>query len=108
VKNKSNSRGTNEFFDKVHVYQDKFDYEELHTFLQRLCNRINYQIEVRKNFNTISRKRKKSPFPATKQEIRDFYWIDHILMEVHTSNTLLLNFILYSVLLGYIGKTVHS
>lgn len=27
--------------DEIHAYQGKFNYEELHDFIQKLCNRIN-------------------------------------------------------------------
>ncbi len=29
------------FIDEIHAYQGKFNYEELHLFVQKLCNRIN-------------------------------------------------------------------
>src|SRR5699024_2910771 len=29
--------------DEIHAYQGKFDYEDLHHFIQKLCDRINHQ-----------------------------------------------------------------
>lgn len=53
--------------DEIHAYQGKFDYEELHQFVQKLCDRINnsYHPRDRKNTNTRVKKRKKPLISTT-------------------------------------------
>lgn len=96
------------FLDEIHAYQGKFDYEELHKFVQKLCNRIN---------NSYHQGTGKIPILALKKErnllsqlphkrIRDFYKIDHIPAKVNTSNMITFKSNQYSVPPGYIGKTL--
>jgi len=94
--------------DEIHAYKGKFDYEELHEFVQKLCNRINNEyhqgtgkipvLHLQKEKNLLS------PLPS--KRIRDFYKIDHILVKVNTSNMFSYKSNMYSVPAGYIGKTV--
>src|SRR5690606_27420389 len=94
--------------DEIHAYQGKFDYEELHEFVQKLCNRINHEyhqgtdkipiLHLQKEKNLLS------PLPS--KRIRDYYKIDHILVKVNTSNMFSYKSNMYSVPAGYIGKTV--
>ena len=94
--------------DEIHAYQGKFDYEELHQFVQNLCNRINNSyhqgtgkipiLALKKERNLLS--------PLPNERIRDFYKIDHILVKVNPSNMITYNSNQYSVPAGYIGKTV--
>lgn len=94
--------------DEIHAYQGKFNYEELHAFVQKLCNRVNNQyhqgtgripilhLEHEKNLLN----------PLPKENLRDFYKIDHIPVKVNTSNMVSFKSNMYSVPPGYIGKTV--
>lgn len=94
--------------DEIHAYQGQFNYEELHTFIQELCNRVNSQyhrgtgkipiLHLKKERNLLN------PLPSRK--IRDFYKIDHIPVKVNTSNMVSYKSNMYSVPPGYIGKTV--
>ena len=96
------------FLDEIHAYQGKFNYEELHSFVQQLCNRVNSQyhqgtgkipiLHLEKERNLLT------PLPSRK--IRDFYKIDHIPVKVNTSNMVSYKSNMYSVPPGYIGKTV--
>lgn len=94
--------------DEIHAYQGKFTYEELHDFVQKLCNRINHEyhqgtgkipiLHLQKEKNLLS------PLPS--KRIRDYYKIDHILVKVNTSNMFSYKSNMYSVPAGYIGKTI--
>jgi transposase len=95
--------------DEIHAYQGKFDYEELHQFIQNLCNRVNNSyhqgtgkipiLALKKERNLLS------PLPT--KQIRDFYKINHIPVKVNTSNMITYKSNQYSVPPGYIGKTVQ-
>jgi transposase len=96
------------FLDEIHAYQGKFDYEELHQFVQKLCNRVNHSyhqgtgkipiLALKKERNLLS--------PLPNERIRDFYKIDHIPVKVNTSNMITYKSNQYSVPAGHIGKTV--
>jgi transposase len=96
------------FIDEIHAYQGKFDYEELHHYVQKLCNRINNSyhqgtgkvpiLALNKERNLLS--------PLPNERIRDFYKIDHTLVKVNPSNMISFKSNQYSVPAGYIGKTV--
>jgi len=94
--------------DEIHAYQGKFDYEELHQFVQKLCNRINHSyhqgtgkvpvLALKNERNLLS--------PLPNGRIRDFYKINHILVKVNPSNMISFKSNQYSVPPGYIGKTL--
>ncbi len=94
--------------DEIHAYQGKFNYEELHSFVQELSNRVNSQyhqgtgkipiLHLKKERNLLN--------PLPHRKIRDFYKIDHIPVKVNTSNMVSFKSNLYSVPPGYVGKTV--
>jgi len=94
--------------DEIHAYQGKFDYEELHKFVQTLCNRINNSyhqgtgkipiLALKKERNLLS--------PLPHERIRDSYKIDRILVKVNPSNMITFKSNQYSVPPGYIGKTL--
>lgn len=94
--------------DEIHAYQGKFDYEGLHQFVQKLCNRINNSyhqgtgkipiLALKKERNLLS--------PLPHERIRDFYKIDHTLVKVNPSNMIPFKSNQYSVPPGYIGKTL--
>ncbi|WP_026585287.1 IS21 family transposase [Bacillus sp. J33] len=95
--------------DEIHAYQGKFDYEELHQFVQKLCDRINNSyhqgtgkipiLALNKERNLLS--------PLPHERIRDSYRIDHTPVKVNPSNMVPYKSNQYSVPPGYIGKTVR-
>jgi len=94
--------------DEIHAYQGQFNYEELHAFVQQLCNRINNEyhqgsgkipiLHLKKEKNLLS------SLPS--KRIRDYYRIDHILVKVNTSSMFSYKSNMYSVPAEYIGKSV--
>ncbi|KGR89540.1 transposase [Ureibacillus massiliensis 4400831 = CIP 108448 = CCUG 49529] len=94
--------------DEIHAYQGKFDYEELHQYVQKLCDRINNSyhqgtgkipiLALKNERNLLS--------PLPHERIRDSYKIHHILVKVNPSNMVSFKSNQYSVPSGYIGKTV--
>ncbi|MBM7573737.1 IS21 family transposase [Aquibacillus albus] len=95
--------------DELHAYQGKFDYEELHQFVQKLCDRINNSyhqgtgkipiLALKKERNLLS--------PLPHERIRDFYKIDDKPVKVNTSNMITYKSNQYSVPPGYIGKRLR-
>jgi len=95
--------------DEIHAYQGMFDYEELHQFVQKLCDRINNSyhqgtgkipiLALKKERNLLS--------PLPHERIRDSYKIDHIHVKVNPSNMISFQSNQYSVPPGYIGKTLR-
>src|SRR5690625_805050 len=108
-KTKAKVEAPMKFIDEIHAYQGKFNYEQLHAFTQKLCDRINHQyhqgtgkipiLHLKKERNLLS------PLP-NKKKIRDFYRIDHIPVKVNTSNMFSFQSNMYSVPPGYIRKTI--
>lgn len=94
--------------DEIHAYQGKFDYEELHQFVQKLCDRINNSyhqgtgkipiLALKNERNLLS--------PLPHERIRDSYKIHHKLVKVNPSNMISFKSNQYSVPTGYIGKTL--
>ncbi|MFP3919951.1 IS21 family transposase [Lysinibacillus telephonicus] len=94
--------------DELHAYQGKFDYEELHQFVQKLCDRINNSyhqgtgkipiLALKNERNLLS--------PLPHERIRDSYKIHHKLVKVNPSNMISFKSNQYSVPTGYIGKTL--
>jgi transposase len=97
------------FLDEIHAYQGKFDYEELHQFVQKLCNRINnsYHQGTGKIPILALNKEKNLLSPLPHERIRDSYKIDHTPVKVNPSNMVPYKSNQYSVPPGYIGKTVR-
>lgn len=97
------------FLDEIHAYQGKFDYEELHQFVQKLCNRINnsYHQGTGKVPILALNKEKNLLSPLPHERIRDSYKIVHTLVRVNPSNMVPYKSNQYSVPPGYIGKTVR-
>lgn len=94
--------------DEIHAYQGKFTYEELHQFIQELCDRVNH--EYHKGTGKIPvlhfKQERDLLSPLPNRNIRDLYKIDHTLVKVNTSNMFSFKSNMYSVPSGYIGKTV--
>src|SRR5690625_1049273 len=94
--------------DEIHAYQGQFDYEELHHFIQKLCDRINHQYHQGTGKIPILHLKQERDllFPLPNRNIRSLYKIDHTLVKVNTSNMFSFKSKMYSVPSGYIGKTV--
>lgn len=96
------------YLGEIHAYQGKYNYEELHSFIQKLCNRINSQYHQGSGkvpvLNLKKERNLHSPLPNRK--IRYFYKIKHIPVKVNTSNMFSFKSNMYSVPPGYIGKTI--
>lgn len=94
--------------DEIHAYQGQFNYEELHHFVQKLCNRINHSYHQGTGVIPILGLNKErnllSALPSNR--IRDFYRIKHTLVKVTPSNMISYRSNQYSVPPGYIGKAV--
>lgn len=94
--------------DEIHAYNGQFDYEELHQFVQKLCNRINHSYHQGTGKIPILALKKEKDLlsPLPNERIRDSYKIDHTLVKVNPSNMITYKSNQYSVPAGYIGKTV--
>src|SRR5690625_3351221 len=96
------------FLDEIHAYQGQLNYEELHHFVQKLCNRINNSYHQGTGAIPILGLEKERNLLSTlpSERIRDFYKISHTLVKVNPSN--MDNYLSnkYSVLQEYIGKAV--
>ncbi|RKJ43204.1 IS21 family transposase [Butyricicoccus sp. 1XD8-22] len=92
--------------DEIHAYQGKFDYEELHQFIQKLCDRINnsYHQGTGKIPILALKNEKNLLSPLPHERIRDSYKIHHKLVKVNPSNMISFKSNQYSVPPGYIGK----
>lgn len=107
-KTKAKVESPMKLLDEIHAYQGKFSYEELHDFVQRLCDRINnsYHQGTGKIPILALKKEKNLLRPLPNKQIRDFYKIDHKQVKVNPSNMITYKSNQYSVPAGYIGKTV--
>ena len=96
------------FLDEIHAYQGQFNYEELHRFVQKLCNRINNSYHQGTGAIPILGLEKERNLLSTLpgERIRDFYKINHTLVKVNPSNMVSYLSNQYSVPPGYIGKAV--
>lgn len=94
--------------DEIHAYQGKLSLEELHHFVQKLCDRINHSAHQGTGkipvFSLKQEKNLLSPLPQDK--IRDSYRIKHKLVKVNVSNMISYKSNQYSVPANYQGKTV--
>lgn len=99
---------TMKLLDEIHAYQGQLTLEELHQFVQDLCNRINHElhqgtgkipiIEFQKEKNLLHQ------LPTVK--IRDSYRIKHTLVKVNASNMISYKSNQYSVPAKYQGMNV--
>ena len=94
--------------DEIHAYQGKFNYEELHEFVQKLCARINQSVHQGTNKIPIfAHKQEKNLLqPIPQDAIRDSYKIKHTHVKVNSSNMISYKSNQYSVPAKYQGKTV--
>ncbi|MGP4083055.1 IS21 family transposase [Pseudalkalibacillus sp. R45] len=107
-KTKAKVEAPMKLLDEIHAYQGQFNYEELHQFVQKLCDRINnsYHQGTGKIPILALKKERNLLCPLPNEQIRDFYKIDHQQVKVNTSNMIAYRSNQYSVPAGYIGKTV--
>lgn len=96
------------FLDEIHAYQGQLSYEELHHFVQQLCDRINNSFNQGTGAIPILGLEKERNLLSTlpSEKIRDFYKIKHTLVKVNPSNMVSYQSNQYSVPSGYIGKAV--
>lgn len=94
--------------DEIHAYQGKFNYEELHQFIQKLCTRINQSINQGTNkIPLFAHKQEKNLLlPLPQDKVKDSYRIKHTLVKVNASNMITYKSNQYSVPAKYQGKTV--
>ena len=94
--------------DEIHAYQGKFTLEELHTFIEDLCNRINHQLHQGTGkipiFEFKQERNHLLQLPTDK--VRDPYRIKHTQVKVNRSNMITYKANQYSVPSGYQGKKV--
>lgn len=105
---KGKVESTMKLIDEIEAYQGKFDYEELHEFVQKLCKRINYSYHQGTGKIPILAfsKEKNLLQPLPRKQIRDSYKIKHTLVKVNPSGMIHYKSNQYSVPAEYIGKTV--
>ncbi|MGL4522793.1 MAG: IS21 family transposase [Bacilli bacterium] len=106
---KAKVESTMKIIDEIHAYQGKFTYEELHTFVQQLCDRVNGTVSQGTNKVPILafKKEKNHLQPLPSRQIRDSYRSHHALVKVNTSGMFSYKSNQYSVGAEYIGKHVE-
>ena len=99
---------TMKLLDEIHAYQGKFNIAELHTYIKKLCNRINHEIHQGTNKIPILefQKEKNHLLQLPTERVRDSYRIDHTLVKVNVSNMISYKSNQYSVPPEYQGKKV--
>jgi polyhydroxyalkanoate synthesis regulator phasin len=99
---------TMKLIDEIHAYQGQLTLEELHQFVQDLCNRINH--EVHQGTGKIPvfefKKEKNLLLQLPTEKVRDSYRIKHTLVKVNASNMISYKSNQYSVPAKYQGKKV--
>ncbi|HAV5825667.1 TPA: IS21 family transposase, partial [Acinetobacter baumannii] len=99
---------TMKLLDEIHAYQGQLTLEELHRFVQDLCNRVNH--EVHQGTGKIPvlefKKEKNLLHQLPTVQVRDFYRINHKLVKVNASNMISYKSNQYSVPAKYQGKRV--
>ena len=105
---KGKIESTMKLIDEIHAYQGKFDYEELHTFVQNLCERINHSYHQGTGKIPILaiEQEKNLLLPLPRKQIRDSYKIHHKLVKVNSAGMINYKSNQYSVPAEYKGKTV--
>ncbi|WNR45113.1 IS21 family transposase [Paenibacillus roseipurpureus] len=94
--------------DEIHAYQGQLSLEELHQYVQKLCNRINQSFHQGTGKVPILALEKEKnllrPLPA--ESIRDSYRIRYTHVKVNSSNMISYKSNQYSVPAGYQGMKV--
>ena len=112
IAGRPNSKGkvetTMKLLDEIHAYQGQFNMEELHAYIERLCNRVNR--EIHRGTNKIPllefQKEKNHLLQLPTERVRDSYKINHTLVKVNASNMISYKSNQYSVPPEYQGKKV--
>lgn len=99
---------TMKLLDEIHAYQGQLTLEELHQFVQDLCNRINHEMHQGTGKIPIFefRKEKNLLHQLPTEKVRDSYRIKHTLVKVNASNMISYKSNQYSVPAKYRGKKV--
>lgn len=107
-KTKGKVETTMKLLDEIHAYQGKFNMEELHAYIERLCNRINREIHQGTNKIPLLefQKEKNHLLQLPTDRIRDSFKIKHTLVKVNASNMISYKSNQYSVPPAYQGKKV--
>lgn len=107
-KTKGKVETTMKLLDEIHAYQGKFNMEELHVYIERLCNRINREIHQGTNKIPLLefQKEKNHLLQLPTERVRDSFKINHTLVKVNASNMISYKSNQYSVPPKYQGKKV--
>lgn len=107
-KTKGKVETTMKLLDEIHAYQGKFNMEELHVYIERLCNRINREIHQGTNKIPLLefQKEKNHLLQLPTERVRDSFKINHTLVKVNASNMISYKSNQYSVPPVYQGKKV--
>ena len=105
---KGKVEATMKLLDEIHAYQGKLSLEELHQFVQDLCNRINHELHQGTGKIPIFefKKEKNLLHQLPTEKVRDSYRIKHTLVKVNASNMITYKSNQYSVPAKYQGKKV--
>lgn len=107
-KTKGKVETTMKLLDEIHAYQGKFNMEELHAYIESLCNRINREIHQGTNKIPLLefQKEKNHLLQLPTERVRDSFKINHTLVKVNASNMISYKSNQYSVPPAYQGKKV--
>lgn len=99
---------TMKILDEIHAYQGLLTLEELHQFVQDLCDRINHEIHQGTGKIPIFefKKERNHLLQLPTEKVRDSYRIKHTLVKVNASNMISYKSNQYSVPAKYEGKKV--
>ncbi|MCP1143371.1 IS21 family transposase [Lysinibacillus endophyticus] len=107
-KTKGKVETTMKLLDEIHAYQGQLNMEELHIYIEQLCNRVNR--EVHQGTNKIPllefQKEKNHLLQLPTERVRDSFKINHTLVKVNASNMISYKSNQYSVPPAYQGKKV--
>lgn len=94
--------------DEIHAYQGKYNLEELHDYIERLCERINNEVHQGTGKIPILelQKEKNLLLQLPTERVRDSYRIKHVRAKVNHSNMVSYRSNQYSVPIGYEGERV--
>lgn len=96
------------WLDEIHAYQGQFDYVELHTFIQSLCDRINHSYhQGTGKIPILAFEQEKNLLqPLPRKQIRDSYKVHHKFVKVNPSSMITYKTNQHSVPTEFKGKTV--
>lgn len=105
---KGKAENVMKLLDEIHAYQGQMNYEELHEFVQTLCERANHSYhQGTGKIPILAFKQEKNLLqPLPRKSIRDSYKIVHKLVKVNPSSMITYQSNQYSVPPEYKGKTV--